>query len=74
MPVERIAVVAFNLAAVAYIAREARQELLDTLGEATDEIAVALAALGAAYEQLGTMPADGSRRSSSARSRPRTAC
>jgi hypothetical protein len=43
---------------VAYIAREARQELLDTLGEAIDEIADALAALGAAYEQLTTLPAD----------------
>jgi hypothetical protein len=43
---------------VSYIAREARQEMLDTLGDATDEIAVALAALGAAYEQLGTAPAD----------------
>ena len=41
-----------------YIAGEARQELLDTLGEAIDEIADALAALGAAYEQLGTVPAD----------------
>ena len=36
-----------------YIAGEARQELLDTLGEATDDIAVALAALAEAYEQLG---------------------
>jgi hypothetical protein len=43
---------------VSYIAREARQELLDTLGGAADEIATALAALGAAYEQLGTAPAD----------------
>jgi hypothetical protein len=43
---------------VAYIAREARQELLDTLGEAIDEIAAALAALGGAYEQLTTLPAD----------------
>jgi len=43
---------------VAYIAGEARQELLDTLGEAIDKIAVALAALGAAYERLGTLPAD----------------
>jgi hypothetical protein len=41
-----------------YIAGEARQELLDTLGEAIDEIAAALAALGDAYEQLGTVPAD----------------
>ena len=32
--------------------------MLDTLADATDEIAVALAALGAAYEQLGTAPAD----------------
>jgi hypothetical protein len=43
---------------VAYIAGEARQELLDTLGDAIDDIAVALAALGGAYEQLGTVPAD----------------
>jgi hypothetical protein len=43
---------------VAYIAGEARQELLDTLAEAIDEIAAALAALGGAYEQLGTVPAD----------------
>jgi hypothetical protein len=43
---------------VAYIAREARQELLDTLGEAIDEIADALAALGGAYEQLTTAPAE----------------
>jgi hypothetical protein len=31
---------------------EARQQLLDTLAEATDTIGVALASLGAAYEQL----------------------
>ncbi|HEX8067592.1 MAG TPA: hypothetical protein VF520_13820 [Thermoleophilaceae bacterium] len=43
---------------MAYIAAEARQELLDTLGQAIDEIAAALAALGEAYEQLGTLPAD----------------
>jgi hypothetical protein len=43
---------------VAYIAEEARQELLDTLGEAIDDIAAALAALGEAYEQLGTVPAE----------------
>src|SRR3954467_5725989 len=43
---------------MSYIAAEARQELLDTLGEAIDEIAAALAALGEAYEQLGTLPAD----------------
>jgi hypothetical protein len=49
---------AANLASVSYIAGEARQELLDTLGEAIDEIAAALAAIGEAYEQLGTVPAD----------------
>jgi hypothetical protein len=43
---------------VSYIAGEARQDMLDTLGEAIDEIAVALAALGDAYEQLGTVPAE----------------
>src|SRR3954465_1368627 len=43
---------------MSYIAAEARQELLDTLGEAIDEIAASLASLGAAYEQLGTAPAD----------------
>ena len=49
---------ATNLAYVTYIAGQARQELLDTLGEAIDEIAASLAALGEAYEQLGTGPAD----------------
>jgi hypothetical protein len=43
---------------MAYVAGEARQELLDTLGEAIDDIAVALAALASAYEQLTTGPAD----------------
>ena len=43
---------------MSYIAGEARQELLDTLGEAIDEIAAALAALGEAYEKRGTVPAD----------------
>jgi hypothetical protein len=43
---------------VTYIAGEARQELLDTLGEAIDKLARSLADLGAAYEQLGTVPAD----------------
>jgi hypothetical protein len=43
---------------VSYDAGQARQDLLDTLADAIDEIAVALAALGAAYEQLGTGPAD----------------
>jgi hypothetical protein len=43
---------------VSYIAGEARQEMLDTLAEAIDEIAGALAAVGEAYEQLSTGPAD----------------
>jgi len=43
---------------MSYIAGEARQELLDTLGEAIDDIAVALAALAGAYELLTTGPAD----------------
>jgi hypothetical protein len=43
---------------VAYTEAEARQELLDTFAEAVDSIAVALAALGAAYEQLDEVNAD----------------
>jgi hypothetical protein len=43
---------------MAYDAAEARQELLDTIAEAIDEIGVALAALGAAYEQLDDNTAD----------------
>lgn len=49
---------AANLASVAYVAGEAREEMLGTLGEAIDKMAAALAALGEAYEQLGTVPAD----------------
>jgi hypothetical protein len=43
---------------MAYVTQEARQELLDTVAEAADEIGVALAALGAAYEQLDDDTAD----------------
>jgi hypothetical protein len=43
---------------MAYITAEARQELLDTVAEATDELGVALAALGDAYEQLDERSAD----------------
>jgi hypothetical protein len=43
---------------MAYVAREARQQLLDTVAEATDEMGAALAALGAAYEQLDEHSAD----------------
>lgn len=41
-----------------YNAAEARQEMLDTMGDAIDDLAAALAALGEAYEQLTTGPAD----------------
>jgi hypothetical protein len=41
-----------------YIAAEARQELLDVVAEAIDELAVALAALGDAFEQLDERSAD----------------
>jgi hypothetical protein len=41
-----------------YVSQEARQQLLDTVAEATDEIGVAIAALGAAYEQLDDDTAD----------------
>jgi hypothetical protein len=37
---------------MSYSEAEARQQLLDAIGEATDQLARALAALGAAYEQL----------------------
>ena len=43
---------------MSYVAGEARQELLDMLGEAIDDIAAALAAITEAYEQLTTVPAD----------------
>lgn len=44
--------------AMAYVDAEARQQLLDTVAEAIDEIGAALAALGAAYEQLDEQSAD----------------
>jgi hypothetical protein len=37
---------------MAYDTAQARQELLDTVGEAADRIGLALAAVGEAYEQL----------------------
>ena len=43
---------------MAYGTHEARQELLGAIARAIDEIAVALAALGAAYEQLDERTAD----------------
>ena len=41
-----------------YRTSDARRDLLETVAEATDELSVALAALGAAYEQLDTNTAD----------------
>lgn len=43
---------------MAYVTAEARQELLDTVAEATDSIGSAVAALGDAYEQLDEHSAD----------------
>ena len=43
---------------MAYVTAEARQDLLDALATATDDIGVALAALGDAYEQLDDVTAD----------------
>jgi hypothetical protein len=43
---------------MSYTTVEARQQLLDALGEATDDLAHALASLGAAYEQLDDQQAD----------------
>jgi hypothetical protein len=43
---------------MAYSAAEARRELLDEIALATDAIAVALAALGEAYEQLDEVNGD----------------
>lgn len=43
---------------MSYTNAEARQELLDAVAEAIDELSVALAALGAAYEQLDDQHAD----------------
>jgi hypothetical protein len=43
---------------MAYVTQEARQNLLDTVAEAIDEIGLALASLGAAYENLDEANAD----------------
>jgi len=43
---------------MAYVTAEARQRLLDTLAEAIDEVAAALAAIGDAYEGLDEQSAD----------------
>ena len=43
---------------MAYVAAEARQQLIDDLGRAVDELNTALASLGAAYEALDEQSAD----------------
>lgn len=43
---------------MAYTTAQARQQLLDTVAAATDQIAVALAALGEAYEHLDEYSAE----------------
>jgi len=43
---------------MAYATQEARQDMLDALAEATEHIGAALAALGAAYEQLDEQSGD----------------
>jgi len=43
---------------VAITAREAREKILDDLGTAVDQLAVAVASLGDAYELLTVAPAD----------------
>jgi hypothetical protein len=49
---------ATSLAVMAYVTAEARQDLLDALAAATDDIGFALAALGDAYELLDEANAD----------------
>jgi hypothetical protein len=43
---------------MAYVTSEARQQILDALAAATDDIGAALSALGDAYEQLDEASAD----------------
>jgi len=43
---------------MSYVTSEARQQLLDAVAEAADEVGRALAALGGAYEQLDDASAD----------------
>jgi hypothetical protein len=47
-----------NLAVVSYTTADARQQVLDTIAEATERLAAALAALSEAYEQLDERNAD----------------
>jgi hypothetical protein len=47
-----------NLARVTYASADARQQLLDTIAEATDRLGVALAALSELYERLDESSAE----------------
>jgi hypothetical protein len=58
---------------MSYTSAEARQELLDALADATERIGLALAALGAAYEQLDEHNADRLESSKPRREFPRPA-
>jgi hypothetical protein len=49
---------ATSLGVMAYVTAEARQDLLDALATATDDIGVALGALGDAYELLDDVSAE----------------
>ncbi len=46
------------LVVMAYVTSEARQQLLDEVAQAIDRLAISLAALGAAYEQLDEQAGD----------------
>jgi hypothetical protein len=47
-----------NLSPVTYTTAQGRQQLLDTIAQAIEDLALALAALGEAYEQLDEQSAD----------------
>jgi hypothetical protein len=47
-----------NLGAMTYTTAQAREQLLESVAQAIDEIAFALASLGEAYEQLDEQSAD----------------
>ena len=53
-----VAQIAFYCLGMSYIAREARQELLETVAEAAEDIGASLALVEAAYEKLDEGSAD----------------
>jgi len=56
--VSSVAQIAFYCLGMSYIAREARQELLETVAEAAEDIGASLALVEAAYEKLDEGSAD----------------